>query len=1511
LRSEVAKHSTEGERLRSEVARHSTEAERLRSEVARQHTEAGELRAESLRRDSEAQHLRAEAARHRSEAEAAQAATQYAWRAFRVASVKSSQLERDTADLLTRAEQRAELAKTDASAAVARAEELERALIQASAERDGLLASTCWRATWPVRVIGQHLPPNMRRAVRGGAKLAWWAATMKLPRKLRGRREALQANRQVAFDKPPGSLTSGSPQLDTDSIGGSEPVSDPDSLLRAPAMKLPEPEVVPPAISPVARGRPGEVTIRTAEALSRIPWQSHTGQLMRAIDQAEAEYLAAKLNSVRTASGELLAELQGAMSAWTLDEAGGARTDALVRALGVTPIYEPSMAPAAELPTPILRRYRKAQIATSRRLCFDPGNVGTIDGPIVISILLPVYKTPLVYLERAILSVVCQTYRSWQLCIVDSGSSDSAITAALNYYEALDTRIRVARLPQNAGVSATTNLALEMASGSYIGLLDHDDMITCDTLETIADHINQNPTIDLLYTDECKIDENDIVQQLMPKPDWSPLLLTAFMYTGHFSVYRASIVRQLGGLRSRYDLAQDYDLVLRVADLNPKVAHIRGYHYGWRMVRGSASLGGKPNARERNIAALQDAIDRRGWNGTVAALPTANRVVRPIEHEQSLVSIIIPSDNSTHIEECIKSIRGSTGYPEWEIIVVTNSTIAAAGKNLEDKNVSFVRYDKPFNFSDKCNLGAATARGEFVIFYNDDVRVITPDWIDAILECLTLPGVGAVTPKLLYRDNRIQHAGMVTGTRRLVGTAFHAYPHDTPANMNLAQSVREVSLLSAACLAMRKTLFEELGGFDAVNTPREHSDIDLCFRIREHGYSCVYTPHAKLTHFGHISMGAAETAGKGAYRTKHDVFIIKRFGQFLSDDPYFPKPMRDILSTESQEEFILFPRKSAPAEETKAGIAAASHFPATLDILIISHELTESGAPRAAFDLARVLRAAGHFVVVASPGDGPYRERLREVGVDVIIDELLLSQQGHVRDFARNFDKVICNTIVCWPAVAQLHEVVETYWYVHESELIREFVDNVPGFTEILKKPVPIWADSRLAARYLAAYGVASKIIEYGIDDPADARRPAVVDAKKVVIGVFGTYEPRKGQDLCIGAMLSLPQALRDRAELRLFGRTLPMFESHVAGLRQIADGDPSIVFCGEVEHDECLRQMAACDVILVPSRDDAMSFVALDALSLGKALVCSSTTGASEYLQDDQSAVILHGNTSEEISVVLAGLITNPALRETLGVGARQIYENTFRLDKFAENIHTALRIDRAPAQYKPMEIATPCPIKSSWSIEGEDVVCKFLLDHLFQGTINDRFFIDVGAYHPCRFSNTYLFYKEGWRGINIEPNPDCIAEFKRLRPEDLTLNVALADHNGTLSYCRFSNPLLNGFFSEDIVKAKVRKDDLVYLGRTNVQTLGVQQFLVTYANKDIDFLNIDVEGFESVILRNWDWQQFRPKLICAEIHAPSVMHVQEHQVHQILQSEGYVFISRIWQSSIFADKRTLRHRF
>lgn len=881
----------------------------------------------------------------------------------------------------------------------------------------------------------------------------------------------------------------------------------------------------------------------------------------------------------------------------------------------------------------------------------------------LISILMPVYKPPLVFLDRAIRSVLQQSYPNWELCIVDDGSEDENLLRMLSQYATHYPNIRFRRALNNGGISRATNAALEISNGTFVALLDNDDMLTYDAIHQITHTILQNTEADFIYSDECIIDRNDRAVNLFSKPDWSPVNLLSCMYTGHFSVYRKTLVEAVGGFRSDYDFSQDYDLALRVSEKAISIIHLRAYIYGWRMIEGSAAQGGKPFARFTNVAALQDALVRRGYPGLALGLPDSNVATRNTAADQPLVSIIIPSDNVSNILNSIASILTKTSYPNIEIIVVTNSMIAARIERSNfAKTVTLARYNRPFNFSDKCNEGAAQATGEFIIFYNDDVRVLKENWIDALLDYAILDGVGAVAPKLLYEDGTIQHAGMVTGVRRLVGTAFHSYPATTSEHFGTAQYTREVSLLCGACIMVSSRIFHELKGFDAVNVPINHSDVDLCFRIREKGLSCVYVPNSCLLHIGHVSIGETEKIiSSHANKDKADIFLLKRWAEQISFDPYFPTAMRDLIYKDSQEPFSLYPGTRA---KRRIG---------TKDVLIISHDLTNSGAPRVVFDLSQILRSADFYVCVVSPVDGPMRRRLVESGVDVIIDSLLFCNNSNNFDFAKNFDFAIANTAVSWPFVSQMKDTLPIYWYIHESSLLNHLAAIVPYFADCFRGIAGVWAGSGKSAEYLARHGILdAHVVPYGVIESDLPSQLYGIDHQNrdqpISVGVFGSVEPRKGQDLAVLGFLELPQAHRNTLELRLFGRTLdPTFADAV---RNLAKSSKSILIKGEVGEAAYLEELSKVDVVLVPSRDDTLPLVSLDALSLGKILIVSRTTGTSDWLEDGVSAYILEHNSPTEISSVLQRIVSEPQSWSTIRKNARNCFDINFSWHSYVQRI-------------------------------------------------------------------------------------------------------------------------------------------------------------------------------------------------------------------------------------------------
>ena len=360
-------------------------------------------------------------------------------------------------------------------------------------------------------------------------------------------------------------------------------------------------------------------------------------------------------------------------------------------------------------------------------------------------------------------------------------------------------RIRVQRIEANLGISGNTNRALRVATGDFIALVDHDDVLAPFALYELANAIRRRPTADIFYSDEDRLTESGERARPFFKPEWSPELLYSFMYIGHLTAYRRELALAVGGFRQQFDLSQDYDFALRATEQAREIVHIPHVLYHWREHAASAASGGKPEARKTNIAALVDAVKRRGLDAEVLEYPTANRV-RMCLPKAIRVSVIIPTDSSTRAEKCARDLPAASDYPNAEFIIVTSTELIEQLRRLAepDQQSSSVRRVRcAFQLFRKMQCGGCEQRGgERIIFLNDDVEAGQRDWIENLIEPLENQQVGAAAPKLLYPTGRIQHAGLVTGVRGLVGTALHQWPGDSVDYTNFAQSMRTVSALS-------------------------------------------------------------------------------------------------------------------------------------------------------------------------------------------------------------------------------------------------------------------------------------------------------------------------------------------------------------------------------------------------------------------------------------------------------------------------------------------------------------------------------------------------------------------------------------------------------------------------------------------------------------------------------------------------------------------------------------------
>jgi O-antigen biosynthesis protein len=535
-----------------------------------------------------------------------------------------------------------------------------------------------------------------------------------------------------------------------------------------------------------------------------------------------------------------------------------------------------------------------------------PKTVKTFSYKPLISVIMPVYNAPESFLREAIESVIDQIYPYWQLCIADDASPQAHVKSILEEYAARDGRIKVVFRPENGHISACSNSALAVATGEFISLLDHDDVLTPDALYEVALFLNRHPEADMIYSDEDFITEAGYITNPYIKPDWCPDSFLSRMYVCHLGTYRRAMVNQVGGFRVGYEGSQDYDLVLRFTEKTQNIFHIPKVLYHWRVHSASVASGSgvKSYAYEAGKKALTEALRRRGENGKVIVRNDQFRGVYTIRYKitnDKLVSIVIPTKNRGNLlDKNLTSIFEKSTYANYEVILINNgsdeqetATIIAAWKYHETHRFKCYDLDIPFNYSHLNNYAVSKAKGEYLLFLNDDTEVITSDWIDAMVEQAQRPTIGAVGALLLYPDNRIQHAGVILGIGGVAGHSHRYFPAQDAGYAHQIICTNNYSALTGACLMCRRDLFEKVGGFDE-QLSVAYNDVDLCLKILQHGYYNVYLPHVVLYHHELKSWANEATSTKQSQYQQEAEIIKKRWGKIIENDPcYSPNLTRD------------------------------------------------------------------------------------------------------------------------------------------------------------------------------------------------------------------------------------------------------------------------------------------------------------------------------------------------------------------------------------------------------------------------------------------------------------------------------------------------------------------------------------------------------------------------------------------------------------------------------------------
>jgi glycosyltransferase involved in cell wall biosynthesis len=531
-------------------------------------------------------------------------------------------------------------------------------------------------------------------------------------------------------------------------------------------------------------------------------------------------------------------------------------------------------------------------------------------GPL-ISVVMTTFNTPSDLLEESLDSVIGQIYPRWELCIADDASSEGHVRSTLEDYAKREPRIKLALRQENGDISEASNSALELVEGEYVAFMDHDDVIRPHALFRVAEALNEDPDIEFLYSDEDKIvgagtvktDESGSVSGRYDpffKPDWNPDLFLSHNYINHLVVIKTALVRLVGGFRKEYDGSQDYDLLLRVLEtVEPeRIKHLPYVLYHWRARAGSTALGGseKPVSWLAGKRALEAHFARLGQSVIVTSSPAGSiyRRIYPLPPDPPLVSIIIPTrDKLSVLKPCVESVSAKTTYPNYEILIVDNnsherSTIEYLDQLArQNSKVRVLRFKEPFNYSAINNFAVSKARGSIIALLNNDIVIITPDWLQEMVSHAIRPEIGAVGAKLLYPDGTLQHGGVITG---LGGCAGHAQKHlrkNAPGYFHRAVLVHNVSAVTGACLVVERKIFEQLGGLDEKYLTIAFNDIDLCLKIRQAGYRNLWTPFAEMYHYESMSRGPEDTLEKVARHHQEVATMQQRWGTMLWNDPAY------------------------------------------------------------------------------------------------------------------------------------------------------------------------------------------------------------------------------------------------------------------------------------------------------------------------------------------------------------------------------------------------------------------------------------------------------------------------------------------------------------------------------------------------------------------------------------------------------------------------------------------------
>ena len=899
----------------------------------------------------------------------------------------------------------------------------------------------------------------------------------------------------------------------------------------------------------------------------------------------------------------------------------------------------------------------------------------------LLSVVMPVFNPPLDLLAAAVDCVRSQVYANWELCIADDASTQAGVREYLAQLAAQEPRVRTCVRERNGNISAATNSAAQLARGEFIVLLDQDDLLTPDALAEIALCAAARADADIIYSDDDKIDSAGRRFAPQFKPDWSPELLLGYMYFSHVFAVRRDLYARVGGMRLGYEGSQDYDFALRATETARAIAHIPQVLYHWRVLPGSTAASGaaKPQSFDAGRRAVQDALDRRGIAGRARQPDWARKAAVGIfgiefPDDGPRVSIIIPTRNGLPIlRRCIDSLRATT-YRNYEVVVVDNdSDDAATIEYLQNLPHRVERIGNPhgrFSFAFINNRAAERVDGELLLFLNNDTEVIEPRWLSQMVGHAGLAGVGAVGARLLFPDQRIQHAGIVHGYYRgLAGPAFKLVPAWDNGYLSYARVARNYSAVTAACMLTPRRTFLELGGFDEQHFEVAYNDVDYCYRLGEQGLRSVYCADAELYHH--------EGHSRGFFDRPQEVAAFRRKYAGKRDPYYSPHLSLD------DERFAIKPRHYRPG--TAAPVRA----------LMCAFNLNWEGAPYSQLELTLGLRRAGYVApVVYAPKDGPLRAAYEQAGIRVhVFDHPLagvFEQVNYDRaldrfgDFIRGLgvDVVYGNTLQTFYAIDAARRIgLPALWNPRESEPWQTYFNFLPAplaaralrCFEHPYRVIFVAEATRSVWAPLDSRGNFS-VIHNGLDltrlhgeaarfPRAQARLDLGIADGDVCVLLPGTVCERKGQHDLVNALARLPAAACTRLRCFIVGDRASSYsvEMHrlIAALPAALQGRVHAV----PETHEIARYYQAADIFACTSRVESFPRVVLEAMAYALPIVSTRVFGIAEQVGENVNALLYEPGDVARLAAHLQLLIDDDAAREHLAANSPHVLAmlNTF----------------------------------------------------------------------------------------------------------------------------------------------------------------------------------------------------------------------------------------------------------